>query len=254
MRVCGRRALAGQGPAGAERAYDGLYPLYDPELEGQPAQERPAEYGETGWRLGTEEEESWRAGKGGDDWGSYPDRIGGMSLIGERTFFGWPEWGHPRERRWRGVAWRVQDLKESALGTAVALTYKMYLRGEGQIGKPLVVWNDERQLAGPCYRWAAINASVALSLGWRPATDTPFRWLDSTGKVMVESVYWRDGWTGIAAPLFGSVGEGWVVRASDRGLEAIRSLAGGAELHLWVERRSEGERACEWKWHLSRTL
>ena len=98
--------------------------------------------------------------------------------------------------------------------TAFPLTYDVYLNGRGQGDTQLVVLNNENQLVGPAYRWAAINSNLARALGWRPSAKTPFQWLGPTGDVVVESTYWKDGWRWIAPPRVDSLGEGWFVSAS----------------------------------------
>ncbi len=255
MRVYGRRSLTGDVARGAEARYDSFYPIYDPGLELHQAVERPGELRALEWELTGNEGEAWRRGTGADEWGHYPEAVGRRSLIGERTCYVRPEWEWPRELRYRGLAAEpVEGTDERTLMAAFDLTYEMYLDGRGQEDEQLVVLNDERQLAGPVYRWAAINANFARALGWRPARDIPFRWIDRKGRVMVESIYWRDGWTQMQPPQFESLGEGWVVCASARAIEAMRGRAPLAETHLWVERRSYGDRPCEGKWHLSRRL
>jgi hypothetical protein len=134
------------------------------------------------------------------------------------------------------------------------LTYESYVAEYSQNEKQLVVFNTERQLAGPTYRWAAINAKFARSLGWRPSESTPFEWVDSSGKVMVKSVYWRDGWIWLKPPRFETLSEGWVVLATAEAVDAIREQARTARLHLWIERHSHGDKPYEGKWHLSKSL
>ena len=71
---------------------------------------------------------------------------------------------------------------------------------------------------------------------------------------MIESTYWKDGWIEIEPPQFESLGEGWFVSASPAAIEAIRRFAPGAEIYLWVERQSYGDRPYKDNWHLSRPL
>ena len=255
MRVAGRKSLSGRVAAGAEARYDSFYPIYDPQLEVHEPIERPRELEAMEWKSTANDREDWYHGKGADDWGHYPNSIRDLSLIGERTWYVRPEWEWPRERRYRGLIASSADGEDhDVLKSAFDLTYEMYLDGRGQRDKPLIVLNDERQLGGPVYRWAAINSLFARALGWHPATSVPFRWLDASGKLMVESVYWKDGWVEMEPPRFESLGEGWFVTASAPAIGAIRQIAPEAELHLWVERTSYGSRRWDDKWHLRRQL
>ena len=255
MRVFGRRSLCGQIPPGAETAYDNFYPIYDPLVEVHQPTERPMELQGMAWRLMGRDREAWLQGADASEWRHYPNAIRGRALIGERTFFVRPEWEWPREERYRGVIADVaEEADEQALKSTCELTYKMYLDGRGQEDNQLIVLNNENQLVGPVYRWAAINSNLARALGWRPSTSVPFQWLDTAGTVMVESTFWKDGWIRIKPPRNESLGEGWVVSASTDAIEAIRRFAPETEIHLWVERHSHGEREYEGKWHLSRPL
>ena len=255
MCVFGRRSLSGQIPPGAEGAYDNFFPIYDLQLEVHQPTERPPELQAMEWRITSNDGEAWRHGVSADEWSYYPDSVKGQSLIGERTWFVRPEWEWPREERYRGLIVEFPDeADERALWSAFDLTYEMYLAGEGQDGKQFIVLNDERQLAGPAYRWAAINSNCARALGWYPSMNVPFQWLDAGGNVMVESTYWKDGWIWIEPPRFESLGEGWFVSASPAAIDAIRRFAPGTEIHLWAKRQSHGDRPYEGKWHLSRPI
>ena len=255
MRVFGRRSLSGQVPAGAEIAYDTFYPIYDRQLELHQPKERPSELRAMEWRFNTGDGEAWRQGACATEWSHYPDSVQGVAVVGERTRFVRPEWEWPREERYRGLLGESRDnLDEQALKSTVELTYEEYLDGDGQDDKQLVVLNDENQLVGSTYRWAAINSNIARALGWQPSNDVPFQWLDASGNIMIESTYWKDGWIWISPPRFESLGEGWLVLASPAGVEAIRQLKPRTEIHLWVERHSHGNKPYEGKWHLSRAL
>jgi hypothetical protein len=256
MRVFGRRSLSGQVSPGAEVAYDQLYPIYDPALEVTQPTERPAELRGLDWRIAGGEREAWLDGACAETWDDYPDSVLGLRIVGERTWLIRPEWEWPREERYRGLVAGApsQATGRRSLNSAYELTYEMYLSGRGQDEQQLIVLNDERQLSGSAYKWAAINPSFARALGWRPSEDAPFQWLDSSSNVMVTSTYWRDGWVWLEPPRFESLGEGWFVSATPAAIEAMRRLAPEASVHLWVERHSHGERPYAGKWHLSKPL
>ena len=255
MQVFGRRSLSGLGPPGGEVAYDSFYPIYDPQLEVHQATERPRELQAMEWRFTGNDAKAWLQGAGTSDWSHYPDSVQGRSLIGERTWFVRPEWEWPHEERYRGLTAKSLGQEDKrALNSAFELTYEMYLKGRGQDDKQLIVLNEENQLVGPAYRWAAINSNIARALGWNPSSNIPFQWLNTAGNVMIESTYWKDGWIWIEPPRFESLGEGWFVSASPAAIEAIRLLAPGTKINLWVERYSHGGQPYEGKWHLSRPL
>jgi hypothetical protein len=256
MRTLGTRALSGRAPVGAERAYDALYPVYDPKLEPFKVMERPGELRAFDWSISNQDRNTWRSGEGGDRWSSYPTEIGGLRLIGERTFLVRPEWEWPPEERRRGILAQINDptAVRGFLSTNRELTYEMYLAGIGQEDEQLIISNDERQLVGPAYRWIAFNASIARGLGWNPAEARPFEWRSAADALMVKSVFWRDGWIGIEPPRMESLGEGWYVVATAEAIKAIRSRYPEASLHLWVERHSQGDHPYHQMWHLVSAL
>jgi len=256
MRVLGRRALSGEAPSGAEHAYDYLYPIYDPKIELSQAFERPVELRAMDWERLNDYGKAWRSGENADSWGDYPELVDGLRIIGERTWLIRPDWEWPREERHRGLVIGPCSASQTrdCLQTSHELTFERYLRGEGQEDEQLVVLNSERQLVGPAYRWAAINCTFARWLDWRPSDDEPFKWLNSEGNLMVKSVYWKDGWIWLEPPRFESLGEGWLVLATEQGIETIRAASDNIESHLWVERHSHGDKPYEGEWHLSRSI
>jgi hypothetical protein len=256
MRVLGTRSLSGQIPAGAEDAYDQFFPIYDPDLELHMPIERPPEFIAMEWSLLEKQKDAWLKGEHADNWTDYPESIQGFQIIGERTWFIRPEWEWPREERHRGLVAGTlpASVERQILSARRELTYQAYLGGHEQDDRQLIVLNPESQLAGSAYMWAAINSNFAHALGWSPSDNVPFEWLNSSGAVMVKSVYWKNGWIWLEPPRFESLGEGWLVLASPHALEAIRSCVERAELHLWVERHSHGHEKFNRKWHLSKPI
>ena len=149
--------------------------------------------------------------------------------------------------------WILRGPRQS-LESGHELTYEMYLAGRAQEDGQLIVLNSERQLEGPQYRWAALNANFARALGWHPSAEEPLCWKDATGATTVKSIYWRDGWIWLEPPSFESLGEGWLVLATPEAVDAIRRIAPATEVHLWVERHSYGDKPYDGRWHLSREL
>lgn len=256
MRVLGRRSLTGQAPSGAEQSYDYLYPIYDPKLELRQPIERPVELYAMEGRIWDDQGKAWLRGENADSWSDYPETVNGLRIIGERTWLIRPDWEWPREERHRGLVIGPCEYSKTreCLKTSHELTFKSYLRGLGQADEQLIVLNLENQLAGPAYRWAAINCAFARKLGWCPSDDEPFKWVDSSGDLMVKSVYWKDGWIWFEPPRFESLGEGWLVLATKQGLRSIIEASNNVELHLWIERHSHGDKAYEGKWHLSKSI
>ena len=255
MRVVGDCALRGRASTQSEELYDILYPIYDPALEIRPRVERPAELVAMDWDRFGEVNKSWLRGEGADSWNDYPSSVNGLQIIGERTLFISPEWEWPREERYRGLLLGGKsDVDRDSLASRHELTFSTYLQGIGQNEDQIVIWNSERQLVGPAYRWIAFNSLVARRLGWQPSNAEPFQWLNRDGELMVTSLFWRDGWIDLEPPHFEALGEGWLVLATPSGMQAIRDTWPEAEYHLWIERHSHGKAPYTGAWHLKAPL
>ncbi len=80
--------------------------------------------------------------------------------------------------------------------------------------------------------WLAINPVIPVNLGWKLSNDGLFRWLDSEGRVAVESIWWKDGPIHRLPPRLHEVcSEGWLVVASDIAATNIHEVIGQA-FHL----------------------
>ena len=103
----------------------------------------------------------------------------------------------------------------------------------------LVVRNSNYGYDSPGADWLAFSAEMALRLGWSFSADGMFRWVDSQGRTMVESIWWTDGVLS-SLQLRGEevgVGEGWFVLASQSAVEAIRGGVGPLHRKSIVTRR-----------------
>ncbi|MBM5571587.1 MULTISPECIES: hypothetical protein [Deefgea] len=79
----------------------------------------------------------------------------------------------------------------------------------------LVVYGRSLQVAIGGTEWLAFNPAIALSLGWSLSEDGLFRWINSAGKTMVESIWWQDGPMDRQPPKNNELtGEGWLVVVS----------------------------------------
>ena len=89
-------------------------------------------------------------------------------------------------------------------------------------GQPLIVENDGSSFHQYQSDWLAFDPRVAVSLGWTPDLGQPGRWRDTKGNVMVESVWWIDGYWGHGGLSFNDTeATGYAVIATDAGLEDI---------------------------------
>lgn len=74
-------------------------------------------------------------------------------------------------------------------------------------------------------QWIAINPACAYTLGWEPLEEDLFAWQDANGERMVESIYWQCGNTHFRGRTNHEACEGWLVLASPKALDALKSLS-----------------------------
>jgi hypothetical protein len=173
----------------------------------------------------------------------------GWIVLAEETWLRWLDWKQATETRVAArlepKVWASIDPEEetadpddidgdASAGQALAvhvaefshLTADEYLM-RARVSYSIVVRNITYRFETPGKGWLALNPSLAEHLGWRPAPDGLFRWLDADGKVVAESVWWQDGFAQQRPPLFDDeVGYGWLVRVSASGWQKLSAAVG----------------------------
>jgi len=115
--------------------------------------------------------------------------------------------------------------------------YGLLQASEGTM--PLVLRHAAYGYDSPGADWLALNPVIGRQLGWYYTEDGLFRWVDSNGNIMVESVWWKDGPMGWHSSYSREEnGEGWIVVASQ---EAINQISSN---HPFIKRRVMVEREC----------
>jgi hypothetical protein len=91
--------------------------------------------------------------------------------------------------------------------------------------------------------WLALNPIVGQKLAWRRAADGMFRWVDQTGAMMAETIWWKDASLHHRPPkLDDEVGEGWLVVMSSAGFASLQRLLGPMKRMVRVRRAFTHER------------
>lgn len=140
-------------------------------------------------------------------------------------------WESPTESRYSQLEPRssatLDDVQtpEGIFGTTINGRLSEYVGLVGNSDSPvLVLRNTAYGYYSPGSNWIAVNPAIAHQLDWSLAGDGLFKWVNSQGETMVETIWWTDGPVDLFAVGSGdgAVGEGWVVLASQAALEAIQ--------------------------------
>jgi hypothetical protein len=96
----------------------------------------------------------------------------------------------------------------------------------------------------PGEAWIAFNPSLAKELGWssiESVKDSCFRWVNQSGDLVVESLWWNDGLPEqhLRHPS-SEIGSGWLVLATQQGFAEIKKWAGDRLSRGGIIRRSLG--------------
>jgi len=165
-------------------------------------------------------------------------------VVAEDTRLRWLDWSVPTERRLGAVvassALAQRDDEEVLARSChewVGLAQE-YLTLEADPAF-LIVRRNMFWLETPGSLCLALNPSVGRALAWRNADGDWFRWRDSAGNVMVESIWWQDGCPNLPPPMIETeAGEGWLVRASRAAWRALAKEIPGLVTLVGVEREA----------------
>jgi hypothetical protein len=168
-------------------------------------------------------------------------------VVAEETHLRWLEWDRPEEIRVGACVGGVPpasllDQDDPLLRLCAEWRHEVVADYDTLDGatKHLVGVQNGFRFETPGNRWLAFNPSVAGSLGWVRDSDGLFRWRDSSGAVMVETLLWQDGLYDQQPPKPKvEVGWGWIVRASSVGWAHIRDAYDVRSRCVCVMRKSQ---------------
>ncbi|MHB1330215.1 MAG: hypothetical protein ACYC2K_18600, partial [Gemmatimonadales bacterium] len=150
-------------------------------------------------------------------------------VLAEETHLRWLEWDRPEETRIGAAVGGVPPTTllnedDPLLHLCVEWQHELVEDYDGLVGpaKHIVGVQNGYRFETPGERWLAFNPAVARSLGWVRDFTGLFRWTDTSGSVMVETLLWQDGLYEQQAPKPKvEVGWGWLVKASPAGWAQI---------------------------------
>lgn len=172
----------------------------------------------------------------------------GSVVIAEETHLKWLDWATPTEVRWgvmvpgllpKSLLQHAGDPLAEACGHWSHTSRADYLRHPVETKAPVILQHGYK-FDTPVRRWLAFNPALARHLGWLPDPEGLFRWVDRAGMLMVESVWWEDGFEEHQPPHFrDEVGWGWLVVASPTGWKALREFYKVLFAYLVVDRSAD---------------
>ncbi len=157
------------------------------------------------------------------------DRI----ILGELTKWCWIDWEKPTETRLSMVCHNEWPNWDTPKNVFSFFPNKMTWRADnypdikGIDELSLVIYGLPVNVDLGAVEWLAFNPIVGKALGWSFSPDGFFRWIDKSGEIMVESIFWKDGPIGRRPPKMDDVcSDGWLVVATPKAVDLIRQLTG----------------------------
>ena len=152
----------------------------------------------------------------------------GWTVIGEYYQLKKLEWGFPTETYQSQLKFKKAVNDEEGEYIFGALFQRLLIHSPDPDGCPeagqVIAINENRFFSRDLRSsWIAFNAKLAFRLGWLPHATVPLSWVDSSGNLMVESVYWENGNMHLVSKVSeANAGEGWFVNLSDAGMSALK--------------------------------
>ena len=95
----------------------------------------------------------------------------------------------------------------------------------------LVIYGQTRSVNMGRGKWFALNPMIGKMMGWFLSNNGLFRWVDGSGQIMVESIWWQDGPQGRQPPRFDEICSwGWLVVMKPEALNEIVGRIGDVVL------------------------
>ncbi|HZT42400.1 MAG TPA: hypothetical protein VFA07_09420 [Chthonomonadaceae bacterium] len=175
-----------------------------------------------------------------------PTRVGERVLLAMNSIFRRPDWRWPKEELVAGpIPNYVLIDSISAVDKIIQIenriTWEEYKHCE--VGYDVAVLrNAPYEITTPAGGWIALNPTIGKHLGWRLSDKGIFSWVNASDEIMVESIWWRDGWTEMRPPhSFHTLGEGWLILCSPDAYRAVVSQINSSRMVIGVRRESTVE-------------
>jgi len=142
---------------------------------------------------------------------------------------------------------------EGVFGSLVKSTVAGYEKENvGREEEKIILFNHVYDLDSPGADWLALNPAFAQHMVWQRDYDHSLAWVDSTGKPMARSCWWRDGTPEDSCHGHdGEFGEGMLVMASQEGFRQIAEKLPDLRVAMCVQRTIEHTKASSCKVHIT---
>lgn len=133
---------------------------------------------------------------------------------------------------------RISDSFSKLLGTFIADELETWLV---RPSPSIIVQNSVLGADGIGTEWLSLDPRIAATLGWVLEQNEYLKWVDSDGKLMIQTIWWRDGLLEqYSTRSECQVAEGWLVVASSEAVRQIRGLIPGL-VQSFLTQRSHSE-------------
>ena len=169
--------------------------------------------------------------------------MGDWIIIGESTTIKRLEWEVPSEIRvsatWMksSIPNEFDDPIRNLFQSSSRVLAEEYHHEEFEMKGTLIIKDSRPTSDSPGHGWIALNPVIGHQLGWKPNVARLFAWENDAGRLMVQSMWWKDGETTVMPPHPDEeVGEGWIVMATNEAVVQLKNDFGILSRLSLVER------------------
>jgi hypothetical protein len=216
----------------AQSYFEHSMKMHDRMMSCKDPSKRPMDIKLTSNEIGQHRDRDW-IDKGADVFTLMPERLQKDSsvVLAELTRIRHLDWDSPTEYRFSMLCHPDCPLPDKLTDSYHFFLNKYQWRAEDYPDLymdtlPVVVIDGHpRGVEFGGHEWLAFNPKIALHLDWKCSTDGLFRWEDSDGRTMIESLWWQDGPIDRQPPRSETCSEGWLVVATESAYRAIQKFA-----------------------------
>ncbi len=151
----------------------------------------------------------------------------------ELTEWCWLDWDKPIETRLSMVCHSGLPHSNTPQSASSFFPFRMHWAAKDypyieDIQEPsLIIYGSPGYVDLGSTEWLALNPIIGNLLGWSVASKGLFRWVNGSGELMVESIFWKDGPIIRQPPKTDDAcSDAWLVVATPKAVDKIQQLTG----------------------------